>query len=87
MSLILVGFLEMLIVTVWTKTVSETQVVASGVATLVHVMVWYYVIQRLMTDINNWQIALMYAIGCALGTVITTQYYKYKQTTQVATEK
>ena len=87
MSLLFVGFLEMLIVTVWTKTVSNTQVVASGVATLVHVMVWYYVIQRLLTDINNWQIALMYAIGCALGTVFTTQYYKYKQDQVIAAEK
>ena len=86
MSLLFVGFLEMLIVTVWTKTVSNTQVVASGVATLVHVMVWYYVIQRLLTDINNWQIALMYAIGCALGTVLTTQYYKYNQDQVIAAE-
>ena len=79
MSLFIIGFLEMLLVPVWTKTVSQTQVIASGVVTLVHVMIWYYVIQKLVTDINNWQIALMYAVGCAFGTIITMQYYKRKE--------
>lgn len=76
MSLFFIGVVEMLIVTVWTKSVSQTQVVMSGVITLINVLVWYYVIQQLIDNIHNWQVAIMYALGCAFGTVIATYQYK-----------
>lgn len=76
MSLFIIGVVEMLIVTVWTKTVSQTQVLASGFVTLVNVMIWYYVIAQIVDNINDWQLALMYALGCALGTVLATYAYK-----------
>lgn len=82
MSLFIIGFIDMLIVTAWTKSVAQTQVVVSGLITLINVLVWYYVIQRLMEDLYNWQLVLMYATGCALGTIVATYHYKVMEKRQ-----
>jgi len=65
----------MLIVTAWTKTVSNTQVLASGFITIVNIFIWYYVLRVVIDDINNWQLILLYALGCALGTVLSTYLF------------
>lgn len=66
----------MIIVTLWTKMVVETRVLASGMVTMVNILIWYYVLQRIVDDINNWQLVLLYAFGCAVGTVISTYYFQ-----------
>lgn len=75
MMLFFVGVLEMIIVTLWTKLVVETRVVASGVITMVNILIWYYVLQAIVDDISNWRLVLLYAFGCAVGTVISTYYF------------
>ncbi len=75
MTLFFVGVLEMIIVTLWTKLVVETRVVASGVITMVNILIWYYVLQAIVDDISNWRLVLLYAFGCAVGTVISTYYF------------
>lgn len=75
-TLFIIGFLEMIICTAWTKVVSKSQVWASGAITLIEIVVWYYVIQVVVSDINNWRIILAYALGCALGTMISTFYFQ-----------
>lgn len=77
--LFFVGVVEMLIVTFWTKAVTETRVLASGLITMVNIMIWYYVLQQIMENVNNWQIAIVYALGCSLGTVVSTYYFKIKE--------
>ncbi len=79
MMLFFVGIVEMIIVTVWTKMVSDTQVVASGVVTMVNILIWYYVLETIVNDIGNWQLVALYAVGCAVGTVITTFYFKKRE--------
>ena len=76
MIIFLVGILEMVIVTAWTKAVTDTKVLLSGIVTLVHILIWYYVLQSLVSDIKNWHIAVEYAGGCAVGTMLCTYYYK-----------
>lgn len=80
MMLFFIGVLEMIIISVWTKTVSETKVVVSGVVTLINVVIWYYVLQEIVNDISNWQLIALYAVGCAIGTMATTLFYKIKET-------
>lgn len=79
MMLFFVGILEMLIVTAWTKVVTKNQILASGVITIINILIWYYVLETIVGDINNWQLVLLYALGCALGTVGSTLYFKNKE--------
>ena len=79
MTLFIIGILEMIIVTTWTKAVANTQVVISAVVTFVHIMIWYYVIRSLTSDINNWSIALWYASGCTIGTLLCTWYFQWRE--------
>lgn len=79
MMLFFVGILEMLIVTAWTKVVTKNQIVASGVVTMINILVWYYVLETIVNDISNWRLVLLYAFGCALGTVASTLYFKNKE--------
>ncbi|MFA6183940.1 MAG: DUF5698 domain-containing protein [Parcubacteria group bacterium] len=76
MTLFFVGVIEMIIVTLWTKLVVKTRVLASGMVTLVNILIWYYVLQRIVDDINNWKLVVLYAIGCATGTAISTYYFQ-----------
>ncbi|MDD5032679.1 MAG: DUF5698 domain-containing protein [Candidatus Pacebacteria bacterium] len=77
--LFFVGIIEMLIVTAWTKVVTRTKVMASGAITMVNVLIWYYVLQRFVDDIDNWLIAVVYAFGCAVGTVLGTYYFQKEE--------
>jgi len=75
MTLFFIGLLEMVIVTTWTKVVTKTKVLAGGAITLVNILIWYYVLETIVNDINNWRLVLLYAFGCALGTMLTTFYF------------
>ena len=77
--LFFVGILEMLIVTTWTKVVTKTQILASGFITVINILIWYYVLQTIVEDIENWKMVILYAFGCAIGTVITTAYFQYQE--------
>lgn len=79
MVLFFIGIIEMLIVTLWTKMVTKTKVLASGVITMVNVLIWYYVLQKIVDNISNWHYALMYAAGCSIGTVISTYYFHLRE--------
>jgi len=79
MMLFFVGIIEMLIVTTWTKLVIRTKVMASGAVTMVNVLVWYYVLQTIVSDVNNFSLVVLYALGCSLGTMIGTYYFSSKQ--------
>ncbi|HOY56288.1 MAG TPA: DUF5698 domain-containing protein [bacterium] len=76
MFLFFIGIIEMLIVTSWTKLVSETKVLASGFMTVVNIVIWYYVLRIVVDDIGNWKLVLLYAIGCALGTMLGTYIFR-----------
>ncbi|HPA25198.1 MAG TPA: DUF5698 domain-containing protein [bacterium] len=80
MILFFIGILEMLIVTAWTKVVTKNQIIASGTITIINILIWYYVLETVVNDINNWQLILLYAFGCALGTILSTLYFKNKET-------
>jgi ABC-type iron transport system FetAB permease component len=84
MSLFFIGVLEMLIVTIWTKVVSETRVLASGIVTMVNVLIWYYVLQRILDDMGNWWLVLLYASGCSLGTILSTYAFQLRDNFQSA---
>ena len=79
MMLFFVGILEMLIVATWTKFVSTNHILGSGVVTIFNILIWYYVLQTIVADIQNWQVVGLYAVGCALGTVMTTYYFQRKE--------
>jgi len=79
MALFFIGVMELLIVTVWTKLVSKTQVLATGFVTIVNVMIWYYVLQAIVNDVSNWKVALLYAVGCAFGAMLGTYAFQIKE--------
>ncbi|MFH1427614.1 MAG: DUF5698 domain-containing protein, partial [Patescibacteria group bacterium] len=79
MILFFIGILEMLIVTAWTKMVTKTKILASGTITLINVLIWYYVLQTIVDNIDNWQIVVIYALGCAVGTMLSTYFFRLRE--------
>lgn len=74
----------MLIVTAWTKFVTKAQVLASGAITMVNVLIWYYVLEKIIQDIANWKLVVLYALGCSIGTALSTYYFQKKEEKQEA---
>jgi ABC-type iron transport system FetAB permease component len=87
MALFFVGIVEMIIVTVWTKFVTDSKIIASGGVTMVNIVIWYYVLQRIIDDLGNWQIVLLYAFGCAIGTMLAGLLFKERPKTHRALSK
>jgi len=73
------GILEMMIISLWTRFVSESKIMASGITTVVNIFIWYYVLQSVIDDIGNVNLVALYAFGCAVGTMITTAYFRYHE--------
>jgi len=86
MALFFVGILEMLITTCWTKIITRSQIMAGGVVTMLNVFIWYYVLQKVVDQIENWGVVFLYALGCALGTVISMAYFRNKELKKQAPE-
>lgn len=77
MMLFFVGILEMIIVTAWTRVVTVGKVIASGVVTVINILIWYYVLETIVSDLKNLNLILGYALGCAIGTMLTTAYFNF----------
>ena len=74
MMIFFIGIVEMLIVTAWTQTVTNMKVLASGSITIINVLIWYYVLENIVSNLGNFWVVLFYALGCAIGTMIGTYY-------------
>ena len=79
MTLFLVGIVEMLVVSIWTKVVTDSKVMVSGIVTLINVLIWYYVLEAVLNDLGNWTVVLTYALGCAVGTMLCTSFFQLKE--------
>ena len=83
MLLFFIGIVEMFIVAAWTKWVVEERILASGAISMINVLVWYYVLQTLVSDLGNIYLVILYAAGCAFGTMlsgaVSARYGKEKQ--------
>lgn len=87
MMLFLIGIVEMIVVTAWTVVVSESKVLKSGVITSINVLIWYYILNIFVNDINNWVLIAMYAAGCSVGTMLTTYFFKVQKKKARAVKK
>ena len=72
--LFIVGIVEMLIVTAWTETVTKARVLESGMVTIINIFIWYYVLEKIVNNIEDFSLVFVYALGCALGTMLGTFY-------------
>jgi hypothetical protein len=79
MILFFVGVIEMMIMTAWTKTVSDTKIWASGAITMFSIIIWYYVLETIVHNITNWMLVILYALGCSLGTILSTVYFQRRE--------
>lgn len=70
MMLFFIGLVEMIIATIWTRFVSQGKMFASAFITFVNILIWYYVLQEIISDLSDWTIIILYALGCAVGTMI-----------------
>lgn len=78
MNLFFIGVLEMIIVSFWTKAVTETKMLMSGAITLVNVLIWYYVLQAIVNDVSNWVLVAAYSVGCAVGTMLSVAMFRWR---------
>ncbi len=71
MLIFTLGVVEMFIISLWTKTVVESRVYMSGLVTIVNILIWYYVLRTFVDNIDNWYLVASYALGCAVGTMLS----------------
>ena len=79
MMLFFIGLVEMVIATIWTRFVSQGKMVASSFVTFVNILIWYYVLRQIITDLNDWTNIVLYAAGCAVGTLIGMYLFEKKE--------
>jgi uncharacterized protein YebE (UPF0316 family) len=72
MIIFTLGVIEMFVIAYWTKTVVESRIYVSGLITIVNVLIWYYVLQTFVDNLNNWYLVMSYALGCAVGTMLSS---------------
>ena len=72
MLIFTIGVVEMFVVAYWTKTVVESRVYMSGAVTVVNILIWFYVLRTFVDNIDNWQLVISYALGCATGTMLSS---------------
>lgn len=77
--LFIVGLLDMVMLTVWTETVTRAKILESGMVTIINIFIWYYVLQKVVNNIENFNLVLVYALGCSIGTMIGTYFISLKQ--------
>jgi len=82
MMLFFIGLVEMVIATIWTKFVSRGQLFASSLITFVNILIWYYVLRQIISDLGDWSIVVLYAAGCATGTMIAMYMFDKHDTAQ-----
>lgn len=80
--LFIIGIIEMIIISVWTKVVTDNKILTSGIITFINILIWYYVLESVVSDINNIQLILFYALGCTIGTMLTVSYYSWQEKNQ-----
>lgn len=76
MMLYFIGLAEMVIATTWTRFVSRGQLFASSMITFVNILIWYYVLRQIISDLGDWSIVVLYAAGCATGTMIAMYVFE-----------
>ncbi|HBM45946.1 TPA: hypothetical protein DDZ75_03150 [Patescibacteria group bacterium] len=69
----------MMVVTAWTETVTKARVIESGMVTIINIFIWYYVLDKIVNDIENFNLVLVYALGCSVGTMIGTYYISTRE--------
>ncbi|MCX6714790.1 MAG: DUF5698 domain-containing protein [Candidatus Uhrbacteria bacterium] len=74
MMLFFIGLVEMVIATTWTRFVSRGQLFASSFITFVNILIWYYVLRQIISDLGDWSIIVLYAAGCATGTLLAMYF-------------
>lgn len=77
--LFFIGLVEMIIATIWTRFVSQGKMVASAFVTFVNILIWYYVLREIISDLSDWTIIVLYAAGCACGTFIGMRLFENEQ--------
>ncbi len=79
MMLFFIGLVEMIIATIWTRFVSQGKMIASASVTFVNILIWYYVLQEIISDLSDWTVIVLYAAGCACGTMIAMFLFDREQ--------
>ena len=69
MILFFVGIIEMTIATCWTRTVSKAEVATTGFVTAINIIIWYFVINEIVKNLNNWNAIIPYTAGCVIGSM------------------
>jgi uncharacterized protein YebE (UPF0316 family) len=79
MAILFIGLIEMLVVGVWTKTVTRCQVIASGIVTIFNVFIWWIILRQVLDNIDNLETICWYAIGCSIGTMLSSILFKSRE--------
>ena len=86
MMLFFIGLIEMVIATTWTRFVSRGQLFASAGVTFVNILIWYYVLRQIISDVGDWTIVVLYALGCATGTLVAMHFFDRSDKKEVAAQ-
>jgi len=73
----LVGLLESFLSTVNSKFRQKNKKTAAFITSFINILIWYYVISKVMENIANVKLALVYAMTYASGDVIGLIFDEY----------
>jgi len=77
--LFFVGIVEMFVIAAWTKSVQGGKLMRGGVLSFINISIWYFVLRVVIEDIDRWQMFLVYAFGCSIGTMLNIYVSKRRQ--------
>jgi uncharacterized protein YebE (UPF0316 family) len=72
-----VGLLEMLFWSLQTKALIKDKLTNTFVFTFISVIIWYYVVENVASNISKWWLMLTYATGCSIGNIATIKLDSY----------
>ena len=72
MIIFTLGIVEMFVISYWTKAVVESRIFMSGIITVINIFIWFYILRTFVDNLDNLYLVLTYALGCAIGTMLSS---------------
>jgi len=71
-----IGLVENFVSTWQLKVISKDYHITAGLLDILNVLIWYFILRLMVENINNVNLAVMYAIGSGLGTYLSARYFE-----------
>jgi len=70
----LLGIVEYVLITYLTDSIAKARRLAASISVFIYIVLWFLVGREIL--LGKWWVAVVYAVGCAIGTFITCRSEK-----------